>query len=342
MQLDLNAALNSGGLAVYNPDYGQYENYPTYSPDAQAATDDAAQAFQQSYRYENGQLAPNYGATREAAATRAYYDSSIGNLQSQLGNLDSQLNIGLQNIGNSYNKQLNRLGEQYAVAERNYKTQDANNNQNYLQTRSGVMSKTRSNANALQRLLGMNGSGNSSAAYEQAPYAAALLGTQNLQGAQQTFGQNQNALNTSWADTQRNKRNTEEDLNEWNYNQENQLRSSIAQTRAGLLDKIANATSNRDIARGASYATAMGNRATYDQQVNSLLQQITQLGSQYANPVAREANVQFAMPSLQGFSLGNNRGPSFSQPGAAGNIDPVLAPVIAERERDEYGNPLAV
>jgi hypothetical protein len=110
------------------------------------------------------------------------------------------------------------------------------------------MSNTRATSNALQRLLGLNGAGNSSAALEQAPYAAGLQGNQNLNAAQQNYSTNTTRLKTSKEDADRGFKNAYEDLDTQKYGQENSLRSTIAQTRAGLLDKIAQAGVNKNLA----------------------------------------------------------------------------------------------
>lgn len=297
----------------------------------------AIQPKQPSGSYSVGPSAADLQAQRDKANTVASYDDIIGQYNSQVGRLDPTLNTGLQNLASSYNRQFNRLGQEKAVAQRNYETQNQQNTNNYLQTRSGVMGNVRSQANALQRLLGMNGSGNSSAALEQAPYAAALMGTRNLTGAQQTYGSNKSGLETSWQDTQRGYKNALEDLDQDKFARENSLRASIQQTRAGLLEKIAGATRDRELARGGSYQQAMGATQGYRSQISSLLDQINQLGNQYQSPVLQAGNVAYKAPTLAGYNLGNNRPAEMSQPGAAGNVDPIFAPILADRERDEYG-----
>ena len=264
------------------------------------------------------------GATVDPyAAQRA---AQKAQLQSQLGNLDKQQEIGLGNIGNSFNLGANRLDEQNAVAKRNYEQQGQNNQQNYLQTRNGIMQNSRATNNALQRLLGMNGAGFSSAATEQAPYATALQASTDLSGAQRTYGQNQQTLDTNWGDTQRSYKNSMDDLNNQRYQQENSLRSSIAQTRASLLDRL----------QQADGTTA------YQNQINDLMNQITGLGNQYANPVMRTGDVSFNASPLSQYSLGKFGISAPSQDGGAqSSIDPTFQNLITgAQKRDEFGNPI--
>jgi hypothetical protein len=267
--------------------------------------------------------------TAAAAADARARASSLGVLNSQLGQLDPQQAIGLQNIANSYNLSSNRLNEQKATNERDYNTSTGQNNQSYSNNRTGILNNTRNQANALQRLLGINGAGNSSAAYEQAPYLAGQQGTQQLTGAQQTFSNNQSALDTNWQDAQRQYSNAFDDLGRQKFQQENGLKQSIAQSRAGLLGQIANIN---------------GGGNDYQSQIGSLLNQITQLGNQYANPVMKEANVSYQAPNLSNYFLNTNLGqgaaPAQAAGGAASELSPTFLGLLGDR-RDQFGQPLA-
>lgn len=272
----------------------------------------------------------------------AYWDDQANMVNRQMGMLDPQLNVGLGNINNSYNLSANRLGEQFGMARRDYNTGVQDTTRSMLNTRNNIATNTRNRMNALQRLLGISGSGNSSAAQEAAPYAALREGTQNLQGAQQTYGTNRRRQDTQWGDTERNYRTSQEDLDRQKYGQENSLRGSIAQTRAGLLDKLASVGVNRRLAEGATYQQAAAARAPYESQITSLLQQIAQLGSQFANPVLRTGAVSYTAPSLDQYALraGRTGGIATDVPAVADEVDPALLPILA-RERDQYGNLIA-
>lgn len=324
---------NDGGLSTSTP---QLFDTVTYNNDYQQTPSGGFVQQQPQYYYQDGTSAASAAAAKAAADTAAFYGNQINQLNSQLPNLDQQQNIGLQNIGSSYNKTLNRLDEQKGLARRNYDMSTQRNTKNYVNTRGGIMDNVRSSANALQRLLGMAGSGNSSAAYDMAPYAAGRMGTKNLGQAQETFGNNAQSLDLSWGDTQRQYSNQFEDLNQQKYQQENSLKSSIASTRASLLEKIAAATGQQKLAGGASYAQAQASMDPYQQQVNSLLGQITQLGSQYANPIMRAGDVAFNAPTMSQYSLGNGR-QAAQTGGAASEVDPTFLNILGG-QRDEYGN----
>lgn len=273
------------------------------------------------------------------ANTAAYYDDTANQLRGQLGGLDRQQEIGIGNIANSFNRSANRLDEQKGVAKRNYDTSVQQNTQGYLNNRNNILTNTRNQSNALQRLLGINGAGNSSAATEQAPYAAAMEGSQNLNTAQTTFGNNANSLDTGWEDTQRSYSNAFEDLNQQKFSQENNLKSSIAKTKADLLDKIAGAGVNANLARGQSYTQAIAARSPYQQQIDSLLSQIAEFSNQYANPVMRTADVAFKAPTLSDYTMGKRSAPGAAQAGGAqANVNPTFLGLLTGQQRDEYGN----
>ena len=271
----------------------------------------------------------------------AWYADQAAQLQAQLDRLGSQESMGLQNIGNSYNRSYNRLQEQRGVNERNYNTSVQQSDQGYANTRGGIMNQTNATANALQRLLGINGAGNSSAALYAAPYAAGLQGSQSMNEAQQTYANNRSALDTSWEDAQRGYSNAFADLDQQKFSHEQNLRSSIAQTRAGLLSKIAEANQQRQIAMGSGYESARAAANPYLQQVNSLLDSIAGLSNQFANPVMRTADVRYSTPNLGKYSLGQGGGVQQAQGAPESDMNSALLPILADRERDEYGQRLS-
>jgi hypothetical protein len=335
----------SGGLQnvvnptnTINPAYTMPVSTQIYNTPLDAGNVAGASYAPQAYSYADGSYAGSgaagAAAARAAADTAAQYDALIRQLQGQEGRLDAQLNVGLGNITNSYNQGENRLNQGRDIDRRNYDTSTSLNMNQYSQTRTGIMNNTRATNNALQRLLGINGAGNSSAAYEQAPYAAGLQGTQNLSQAQMTYGNNRNALDTSWNDAELSYNNNLEDLKNQRYGQENSLRSSIAQTRASLLDRLSEAQTNKAVAGGASWAGAQAAQGGLQSRINGLLDSIVGLGNQYANPVLRTGDVTFKAPTLGGFSLGGNRGIS-QAPGAQGSVDPAFQNLFPNQDDEE-------
>lgn len=304
---------NAASATIADP-YEQYQSIAPFSNDVNGIT--------AAYNTPEYQVAAQNAAAGYGGGSTSYtpqQQAGISSLQGQLDNLDPQQQVGMQNIDNSYNLSANRLDQSKGVAQRNYDTSTQQNSQSYANNRRGIISRTGANANALQRLLGINGSGNSSAAYELAPYAAGLQGSQDLGQAQQVYANNGSSLDTGWQDYLRNYGNAFEDLNNQKYQQQNGLKSSISQARANLLSGI-------DQARGTNYN---------QDAISSLLDQMTQLGQQYASPVLREQNISYAAPNLSNYTM--NKGGAQTQGGAASEVDPTFLSLLAG-QRDQYGN----
>jgi hypothetical protein len=293
----------------------------------------------------SGTYDANNAASARAAAIAQYGDPSLydGQIQSytgQINGLQGQADQYLQNNANDYNLQGNRLRTNQANDQQAYDQQVQQNTQSYQNNRTKTLNSSRSNANALQRLLGLNGAGNSSAALEQAPYAAALQGSQDIADAQQTYSMNGQNLGTNWKKTQDQYKNAFEDLDNQKYQADNGARSKIAQARADLLDKLATADVTRNLASGMSGAQAQAARAKYQPEIDSLLHQVTQLGSTYDHPIQAQ-NVQAAPLSLADYAAGRNLTAQNSDTAGGSDIQTPFLSLLAGNKKDQYGNPLA-
>lgn len=255
-------------------------------------------------------------------------------INQQIARLDPTYEQGLENIGNSYNQSYNRLNDQKAVANRDYNTGTADTIQGYQSSRNQVASNMRSRENALQRLLGLAGSGNSSAAFDAVPYAATLEGTQQLAPVQTTYARNRRGLDTSWEDTLRDYGYGVTDLANQKVSQTNALKSSIAQARADLLDKLIGIKAQEGQANGTGAASILASQAGLEAQVKNILDSMAGLGNQYKNGVKINKNVRFSAPELGKYNLGPQGEIATSSPGAD-NIDPTFLPVLQDkREQD--------
>lgn len=253
-------------------------------------------------------------ASGNLAAALAAYDA-------QLNNLDTTQSNGLSNIANGYNTSLNQLNSQEGSAQNDYNTQTQQNAQGYLNNRNSILTNTQAQANSLQRLLGMNGAGNSSASLESAPYAAALQGTQNLNDAQQTNNNNVYSLNKNWNDTQNSYNNALTNLNQQRYANENSLKSSIASTRATLLG-------DKDQAGGTN---------NYSGQISGLQSQIANLSNQYANPVMQTQGVSYSGPTLSQYTLGNTAAATAAPTAGTSDVATPFLATLAQGKQQQQG-----
>lgn len=248
---------------------------------------------------------------------------TIDQLNGQLGQLDTQQNIGLGNLQNSFQNSMNQLNQQHDLAQNQFNTSQQQNTQNYVNNRNNIITNTNAQMNALQRLLGLNGAGNSSAAYDLVPYAASQYGSQNLNQAQNTYGQNAANLQNAWDQTNLNYNNDQSNLGQQLYAQQNSLKSGIAQTRANLLSEL---------------GQLQGNTTKYDGNINDLLGQITQLSNQYANPVLNTPTLSFTPATLANYSLGSQTAAQNANNPGQSDTNPTFLNMLQGQQRDPYGN----
>jgi hypothetical protein len=269
----------------------------------------------------------------------AQYEDQANSLQGQLGFLDGQLTNGQQTIDNSYGQSLGSLNQQQDLAKHQYDTNIAQNTRDYSSTRNNAVTQVRSQANALQRLLGMNGAGNSSAAFEQAPYAAALQGSQLINNAQSVYSKNAANADNNWAQTQLSAKQQKDRLDQSKAQQQQKLQGDVANSKATLLDQIRQANINASMARGSGYQTAAANQAGLQNQISSLLQQIQNIG--HVNPLTFDSSsVQYKTPDMAQYSLDGATAPTSATNGSD-NVDPTfLSYLTGNEKKDQFGNPI--
>lgn len=140
------------------------------------------------------------GASNAQAAANA---AANAELDAQLGRLPNQLNAANQNVLNAYQGAYNTLANQKTAEEDKYKQTTATTKKDYQGSVGSIKSSTGQGLTGIQRLLGSRGAGNSSAATTLAPYAAGLVGQQQLSGVNDSFNNNITGLNNAWEDTKR-------------------------------------------------------------------------------------------------------------------------------------------
>ena len=293
---------------------------------------------------KSGPLNPNNAGGGQATSDpnlAARYGDQANQLQGQFGTLDNELNNGNQTIQNSSGQALGGVNDQFANAERQYNQNKQQNMKDYSSASSNARTQVRSQTNALQRLLAQNGAGNSSASYEQVPYAAALAGSQMIDGAQSTYAKNAANQDNNFAQTKLSTDLAKKKIATDTANQQKELQSKVDGSRATLLDQIRTANINRDLALGKNYQSAANNQAGTQNQVQSLIQQIQQLGQ--VNPVNYDSTqIKYATPYQSQYSL--DGGPQVQDGGSGqmNGIDPSFLSSLSNKnkKRDAYGQPV--
>lgn len=260
------------------------------------------------------------------------YDAAISNANKSLGNLDLQRSIGVENIQGGVNSSLSTLLQAQNRAKEDYDYNRGRTTNQNIQARSDIDASVGRQSNALQRLLGQKGAGNSSAARVVAPYAAALQGTQQRSGVADTYANNMYALDTT------NKRFGEDieksraDVERQRFQQTQALDGGIAEKRASLLSNLANIAQQRAAALGGGGAAQLAAAQPYFNQVNDLQGQIANFGRQYANTINVDA------PAYQSANLAQYQvGPAAAAQMSGGNaytdsVSPYLNILRKQRE----------
>lgn len=273
------------------------------------------------------------GSSAVDPAAAALYNQEAGSYESQLGDLDPVLAQTLSDIGSGYNTAVNSQGQSMADATQDYNTTKGNDLKGETQTLDSISGNTRAQGNALQRLLGLAGSGNSSASEVAAPYLVNQAGATANGQAQTTFGENQQALDTNFARAQRNNQTALSGLAQQEFAAQNQAKASNANQKAGVLQSIITALGNFGSAAGNSQGATSAALQPYIDQLNSAAQAGAGFTGQYAAPVyATNPNV-YSAPSLASYNAGVTAAPTTAAapaPNAGQNV--TVAPTQAPKQ----------
>lgn len=247
-----------------------------------------------------------------AASNAAYWNDQLNALDSQLGRLDTQGNIGRSNIEQGYNSAFNTLTNQKTQNQEDYNTNRTHTIQDNVKAKGAIDEGVHNQLTGLTRLLGSRGAGNSSAALVAAPYAAGLQGNQQRQEVQDTFGRNIGSLDTNWDRTLKGFDSAFGQLLADKANKERALQAGLDATRQQLLGQKQQVRSSLGLAPDAG----ISNR------IRDLGSQIDQLGAQQ---VFTPQTVAYKTPDLAAYTYNPASAPVLGagvDPGQAANVGP--------------------
>ncbi len=259
-------------------------------------------------------------------ATIAGYTQAIGDTNAALGNLPTQLQGSENNIQNNYNTAYQQLLGQLNSANQAYGQNTTANKQSYVTNKNTIGTNAGQNLTGIERLLASRGAGGSSAALFGAPQAVGTEATQQRGGAGQTYGANQNALDTSIGTYREQNQNNVNSIGTQEGNQTNAAEEAINQTRGGLLQQLATLSAQKAAASGANPTTAA---APYLASANSALSAAANLGLNVA-PLNYNTTA-YAAPSASTYVPNPFAAPVTANPqaGIAGqSVAPALNPLL--------------
>jgi hypothetical protein len=274
------------------------------------------------------------GSTTVDPAVAAFLGQQIGAVQSQIGALPDQLAVGRSNILSSANDALNREGLSFGQAERDYNTNKNQTIQDELSAKQNIDTGVRQQTNALQRLLGLAGSGTSSASQILAPYAAGRQGNIQRSQVQTGYGRNLGALDTAWGDTTQAHKQNINDVNSQEFQNEQSLANNINNTKASLLQTLAGLTLQQSQAAGTSLSDAQAAAQPYMQQIADIIKGSAALGAQYKNPISLAAPSVFQAPSLDAYNYDVSAPPVSSTDVTYGDqVTPYITSLLQNKDK---------
>lgn len=176
---------------------------------------------------------------------------SVDLVQSALDRLAPQLSIARNNIGKSFEQQNNELISGKAAAQNQYNTSTNQNAQNRRTNYNVINDQASNGLRGLLRSLGAFGAVGS----DLGVAGNAVTNEANLQrsGANQTFAQNQQNLDTNWGTYLNDFGNEQRKLNDWKTQQLNDAEAQSLSTKQDLLSRLADYNGKLSAARGGSY-----------------------------------------------------------------------------------------
>lgn len=319
-----------GSSTNYSNQYAPYYSYGELAPVTNGDSNQvsggvwSAESDPRSTTYQSGGGTGGYVQPTYDPQAVAAYDRGIQNVNTGFGRTDTQLNVGNENILNNFNNSLNTLLGGKAVAERDYNTTKDRTIQDNVKTKSAIDFSTGQRANALQRLLGSRGAGNSSAARIAAPWAAAREGTVQRGQVSDAFGRNMQDMDTSWGDYGRNWDTERTNLDTSRLQQEKDLYARIQGSRVSLTQQLADLQAKRAAALGGDANASLAAAQPYLDRVNSMNGEIDLLGKQYDKPIEVKAPT-YAAPELAQYNYDRASAPVMGGSAMTDQISPYLS-----------------
>jgi hypothetical protein len=254
------------------------------------------------------------------------YDQGIGQVNAAIGNLPGQQQSANSKIESSYQDALATLlgaKNQANTAYTGNKTQTA---KDYIGAKNTIGASAGNTLNGLLRLLGSRGAGGSSAALITAPGAVTRQATQQRSDVGNTFGANNQSLDTNWHNYLEGYGNQVKSAGKQREEQISGNQDAFNSQKATLLQQLAQLSGQKAAYTGGNAAAAS---QPYLNQANSLLSTVgkfnyTPVGYEtqaYNAPDLGKYTFNSATPTVQGQSPTNDY------------VSPYLAALLGKKQQ---------
>lgn len=317
-QLTVGKVNNPTLVGVGNADGSQYTSL--LPPPAPAQTGNTG-----------GYSAPAYSAPAIDYAKIAQLDQQINFLKGTQGNLDSKFNSGNQEIDASFQNAINQL-----LAGRNQTEQTVNTTKKtladqYVTAKNTIGAQAGQTLSGLQRLLGSRGAGGSSTAKIVLPGAVARNATIQRGEAQGTNAKNLQGVDQQWGQYLLNYDREVNSATAQKNNQKSALQRQIDDSRATLLQQIAQLAGQRSAAAGGN---GVGDSQGY---LNAAQAALARASSFSTSPINYNV-AAYQAPTLDKFVADNGGAPTVEGQ-AQGNdyTSPYLAALLGPKKQQTLG-----
>lgn len=302
----LNFTGNDGGID--NGTFLQYVQGAPGTPDS-VPQDAERQYVANAYNTYNGLNAPtglNASSSTPGAALPAANpnQSSIDLINSALGRLPTELQTADSNIQNQYGTNLNQLNSGEQAAQQQYNQGTNQNSQQFVTNKNQINDQASSGLQSLLRTLGAHGAGGSSAALLEAPNAVGTVASQQRSGAGQTFGQNQQGLDTTYNTYETNLGNSKKQLSDWLSSNLQGAQSTSEGTKQTLLQQLAGLQPTQAAAQ------------PYIDQINQSANTVDQLAK--LNPTYNGTTPTYTAPDISSYTVNQTGAPVLGTNGSNG------------------------
>lgn len=263
-----------------------------------------------------------------------YWNGVIGQRENELNGLAGLLGELNKSTDNDYNTKRNELQSAYNRSKADYDTSTTRNQQQLQTNKNTIADRASQGLRGLLRTLGAMGAGGSSAAMYNAPELVTAQANQERTGANQTFGENQQKLDTNWGNYQIDHENDKKKLEDWKAGQLRENEQKVLNQRNSILSVLADAYAQRGSA-GAGAGNKI-NEITGQMKANQ--NRLSEL-NRFVAPRYDGMRANYNAPTLSSYNTGNSsittEVSDAPQAGMSANIAPTLAMLLGIKDRKD-------
>lgn len=265
-----------------------------------------------------------------------HWNAVINQNEHQLGGLQGQLDEAYKQLDSDRSVKNNELATSYNRAKSDYDTSSTKNMQSLQTSKNAIADRASQGLRGLLRMLGAMGAGGSSAALYSAPEAVTAYANRERAGVDQTFGENQQKLDTNWNNFQMDHEDEKKKLEDWYQGQRREKEKEMVERKNSLLSNLMNAYTER-----SSVGQGYGNKLNeITAQVNANNDRLNEL-NRYVAPAYTGTRANYVAPTLSSYQTGNTE-VSTNANENAGQKTPALMMLLGLKDRNKETNPYGV